>query len=26
MAGIVLWIIGLTHRGLGAVPQGILIW
>lgn len=26
MAGIVLWLIGLTHRGLGAVPQGILVW
>lgn len=26
VAGIVLWIIGLANRGLGAVPQGILIW
>lgn len=25
-AGIVLWLIGLAHRGLGAVPQGILFW
>ena len=26
VAGIVLWVIGLAHRGLGAVPQGILFW
>lgn len=26
VAGIVLWCIGLAHRGLGAVPQGILFW
>ncbi len=26
MAALVLWFIGLTHRGLGAVPQGILFW
>lgn len=25
-AGVVLWIIGLAHRGPGAVPQGILFW
>lgn len=25
-AGMVLWLIGLAHRGLGAVPQGILFW
>lgn len=26
MAALVLWCIGLTHRGMGAVPQGILFW
>lgn len=26
MAALVLWGIGLAHRGLGAVPQGILFW
>lgn len=26
VAGLVLWLIGLAHRGLGAVPQGILLW
>ncbi len=26
VAGIVLWCIGLAHKGLGAVPQGILLW
>lgn len=26
VAGVVLWCIGLAHRGLGAVPQGILFW
>ncbi|RDE07960.1 CDP-archaeol synthase [Pelagibacterium lacus] len=26
VAGIVLWLIGLANRGLGAVPQGILFW
>ncbi|WP_246018282.1 phosphatidate cytidylyltransferase [Pelagibacterium montanilacus] len=26
MAALVLWTIGLAHRGLGAVPQGILFW
>jgi len=26
MAALVLWFIGLTHRGFGAVPQGILFW
>lgn len=26
MAALVLWFIGLAHRGLGAVPQGILFW
>lgn len=26
MAAIVLWLIGLANRGLGAVPQGILFW
>lgn len=26
VAAIVLWLIGLANRGLGAVPQGILFW
>ncbi|WP_404404186.1 phosphatidate cytidylyltransferase [Pelagibacterium halotolerans] len=26
MAALILWCIGLAHRGLGAVPQGILFW
>jgi phosphatidate cytidylyltransferase len=26
VAAVVLWLIGLVNRGLGAVPQGILIW
>lgn len=26
IAAIVLWLIGLANRGLGAVPQGILFW
>nr|WP_246472866.1 CDP-archaeol synthase [Pelagibacterium limicola] len=26
VAAVVLWLIGLANRGLGAVPQGILFW